>query len=118
MHSPAATGVQTAPTNASALSLHGKFLHHKQVLDNIVKDYLKLLPPHPEWQPSKLSGKRKAVCVCNCSNSLLDDRYLFFIKIGINYVGQAKALKGCFNDAKSMREFLISDCFCLYPCHL
>ena len=29
-------------------------------------------------------------------------------KIGINYTGQAKELKGCVNDAKNVRKFLMS----------
>jgi len=31
------------------------------------------------------------------------------LKIGINYVGQEKELRGCYNDAKSMANFLISN---------
>jgi hypothetical protein len=31
------------------------------------------------------------------------------LKIGINYVGQEKELRGCYNDAKNMANFLISN---------
>lgn len=45
--------------------------------------------------------------MCVILTGLLIGFSLTIQKIGINYVGQRKELKGCFNDAKSMREFLI-----------
>ncbi|KAF8996422.1 caspase domain-containing protein [Cyathus striatus] len=43
----------------------------------------------PTFQYSKCTGRKKALC------------------IGINYLGQANELRGCINDAKHVREFLI-----------
>ncbi|KAF8805044.1 hypothetical protein BYT27DRAFT_7243476 [Phlegmacium glaucopus] len=64
------------------------FIHLRTFPDDIQK-VLKKLPPSPHFCWSECSGKRKAVC------------------IGINYVGQKDALKGCANDARSMMSFLI-----------
>ncbi|PPQ81149.1 hypothetical protein CVT25_015201 [Psilocybe cyanescens] len=46
-------------------------------------------PLNPHFQYSKCTGKKKALC------------------IGINYRGQANELRGCVNDAKNVRNFLI-----------
>lgn len=47
--------------------------------------------PAPEFHYSACTGRRKALC------------------IGINYTGQANPLRGCVNDAKRVREFLIKN---------
>ncbi|KAI0247395.1 peptidase C14, partial [Lactifluus subvellereus] len=44
---------------------------------------------HPDFQLSKCTGRKKAVC------------------IGINYAGQHSQLEGCVNDAKNVYYFLI-----------
>ena len=36
---------------------------HRNVIDDVIRAYLKLIPPHPQWMPSKLTGRRRAVCV-------------------------------------------------------
>ncbi|PPQ70353.1 hypothetical protein CVT26_013787 [Gymnopilus dilepis] len=46
-------------------------------------------PLNPNLQYSKCTGRKKALC------------------IGINYRGQANELRGCINDAKNVRRFLI-----------
>ncbi|KAJ3997710.1 caspase domain-containing protein [Lentinula boryana] len=46
-------------------------------------------PPHPGFLYSLCNRRRKALC------------------IGINYLGEPHELKGCINDARSMRKFLI-----------
>ncbi|KAM6497672.1 Caspase domain containing protein [Amanita muscaria] len=51
--------------------------------------FLRLPVPNPRYMPSKLTGTRKALC------------------IGINYTGQSNELRGCANDARNMRKFLI-----------
>ncbi|KAF8886452.1 caspase domain-containing protein [Gymnopilus junonius] len=48
-----------------------------------------LLPPNRDFVWSKCTGRKKAVC------------------IGINYTGSDSELKGCANDAKNMRQFLM-----------
>ncbi|KAJ3538378.1 hypothetical protein NMY22_g5188 [Coprinellus aureogranulatus] len=58
-------------------------------LDEFVRQYLRVLPPNPSWCASRCRGVKKGVC------------------IGINYVGQRDELRGCANDARHMREFLI-----------
>ncbi|KIM37708.1 hypothetical protein M413DRAFT_448236 [Hebeloma cylindrosporum] len=58
------------------------------ILDEVRK-YLQILPPAPDFCWSKCNGRKKAVC------------------IGINYVGQKDALKGCGNDALNIRNFII-----------
>ncbi|KAF9013116.1 caspase domain-containing protein [Cyathus striatus] len=54
-----------------------------------IDKYLKLLPPSRNFSWSRCTGRKKAVCV------------------GINYAGQHDELKGCANDARHMRDFLI-----------
>ncbi|KJA15538.1 hypothetical protein HYPSUDRAFT_149011 [Hypholoma sublateritium FD-334 SS-4] len=46
-------------------------------------------PRNPDFRYSTCSGRRKAVC------------------IGVNYLGQQHELRGCINDAKHVRRFLI-----------
>jgi hypothetical protein len=36
-------------------------------------------------------------------------------QIGINYTGQRRELRGCVNDAKNVRNFLISEFSAFYP---
>ncbi|KAG6840327.1 hypothetical protein C0991_007408 [Blastosporella zonata] len=48
-------------------------------------------PSGSKFQYSKCTGRKKAVC------------------IGINYLGQQNELRGCINDAKHVRDFLISN---------
>ncbi|TFK33161.1 caspase domain-containing protein [Crucibulum laeve] len=53
----------------------------------------KVYPPidlNPHFQYSKCTGRKKALCV------------------GINYIGQPNELRGCVNDAKHVKEFLIN----------
>ncbi|KAF5332592.1 hypothetical protein D9611_005446 [Ephemerocybe angulata] len=54
-----------------------------------VRNYFKFLPPNPNFCRSCCSGRKRALC------------------IGINYLGQKSELKGCANDARAMRDFLI-----------
>ncbi|KAJ2914105.1 hypothetical protein MD484_g6327, partial [Candolleomyces efflorescens] len=54
-----------------------------------IQEYLRALPLNPHWCASRCSGRKKAVC------------------IGINYIGQRNPLKGCANDARGVRDFLI-----------
>ncbi|CAA7261062.1 unnamed protein product [Cyclocybe aegerita] len=61
----------------------------QDTLDEAVKRYFDLLPPAPDFCLSKCTGGKKAVC------------------IGINYIGQRKELRGCANDARNMRDFLM-----------
>ncbi|KAF8873021.1 peptidase C14, caspase domain-containing protein [Gymnopilus junonius] len=58
-------------------------------LDDVLKKYFELLPPNRDFVWSKCTGRKKAVC------------------IGINYTGSDNELKGCANDAKNMRQFLM-----------
>ena len=60
------------------------------------------------FQYSKCTGKKKAVCVCALLNTLICDRSSRHPQIGINYIGQDSALKGCINDAHNVRRFLMS----------
>ena len=53
-------GTHFAPSQVSASAAGGR---HPHVVDEVIRSYLKLLPPHPEWMPSKLTGRKKAVCV-------------------------------------------------------
>lgn len=46
-------------------------------------------PPQQQYQYSQCTGRKKALC------------------IGINYFGQNGELRGCINDAKNMKAFLI-----------
>ncbi|GLB36836.1 putative caspase domain containing protein [Lyophyllum shimeji] len=55
-----------------------------------VQQSLALPPPHPLFQYSKCTGRKKALC------------------IGINYTGQQNELRGCVNDARRVRDFLTS----------
>ncbi|KAJ3501811.1 hypothetical protein NLJ89_g9170 [Agrocybe chaxingu] len=48
-----------------------------------------LEPLNPQFQYSRCTGRKRALC------------------IGINYHGQANELRGCVNDAKYVRDFLI-----------
>ncbi|KAF5310257.1 hypothetical protein D9619_010178 [Psilocybe cf. subviscida] len=54
--------------------------------------YINQLPPNPQFCWSRCNGGKKAVL------------------IGINYVGMKDELKGCANDARNMRDFLVSEC--------
>lgn len=46
-------------------------------------------PVHPGFRYSKCTGRKKALC------------------IGINYRGQPNELRGCINDAKNVKNFLV-----------
>ncbi|KDR79563.1 hypothetical protein GALMADRAFT_243660 [Galerina marginata CBS 339.88] len=59
------------------------------LIDDAIQKYLQLIPLHPKFCWSNCTGRKKAVC------------------IGINYVGQKDELKGCANDARNMRQFLM-----------
>ncbi|KAH9476366.1 Metacaspase-1 [Psilocybe cubensis] len=56
-----------------------------------VQKYLKILPPAKDFCYSRCTGRKKAVC------------------IGINYVGQKDELRGCANDARNMRKFIMDN---------
>ncbi|KAF9477283.1 hypothetical protein BDN70DRAFT_116374 [Pholiota conissans] len=66
------------------------YAQEKGILDDLAR-YFKVIPPHPNFCYSRCTGRKKAVC------------------IGINYVGQRDELKGCANDARNMRDFLIKN---------
>jgi len=59
------------------------------ILDDVIRKYFEVLPPNRDFTWSKCTGRKKAVC------------------IGINYTGSDNELKGCANDAKNMRQFLM-----------
>ncbi|PPQ75248.1 hypothetical protein CVT26_014813 [Gymnopilus dilepis] len=61
----------------------------RDLLDDVLRKYFQLLPPHRDFMWSKCTGRKRAVC------------------IGINYTGSSDELKGCANDAKNMRQFLM-----------
>ena len=80
-------------------------------------------PPAPKQKPaqgsprvfhrSEYTGKKKAVCVRVLgilAPTLAPNLTLInaSVQIGINYMGTARELKGCVNDAKSVCKFLIS----------
>ncbi|KAF6753451.1 metacaspase-1 [Ephemerocybe angulata] len=62
---------------------------HGQAIDEALANYYKILPPNPKWCQSRCGGNKKAVC------------------IGINYLGMRDELKGCANDARGARDFII-----------
>ncbi|EAU87861.2 metacaspase-1 [Coprinopsis cinerea okayama7 len=57
--------------------------------EKLIQDYLKVIPLNPEYTSSRCTRRKRALC------------------IGINYVGQKDELRGCANDARHMRDFLI-----------
>jgi len=57
---PSVMGGRVAPSVMSASAAGG---FQRNVFDDMVRSYLKLIPPDPEWKPSKLTGRKKAVCV-------------------------------------------------------
>ena len=63
--------------------------------------------PDGEFLYSKCTGRKKALCV-----SQYQYRCVLFtswiIQIGINYRGQSHELRGCINDAHSVRKWLMS----------
>ncbi|KAE9396721.1 hypothetical protein BT96DRAFT_1021227 [Gymnopus androsaceus JB14] len=61
--------------------------HHQQIPDP--RHRIEHPPFHPKFQYSLCTGRKKALC------------------IGINYIGERHELRGCINDAKAMRKFLI-----------
>ncbi|KAH6912309.1 metacaspase-1 [Coprinopsis sp. MPI-PUGE-AT-0042] len=69
--------------------LETRHAKNKRKFDSFVQEYLKTIPLDPEFCLSRCTGGKKAVC------------------IGINYVGQRDELKGCANDARAMRDWLI-----------
>ncbi|PPQ93586.1 hypothetical protein CVT25_005466 [Psilocybe cyanescens] len=86
-----------AHSGRSGSTVPGRHQHSRSNSDvpdirNFLEDvqrYLKILPPAPNFCYSKCNGRKKAVC------------------IGINYVGQKDELRGCANDARNMRRFII-----------
>jgi hypothetical protein len=61
------------------------------------------------FQYSRCTGRKKALCVGISSCIALHARLNCLPpKIGINYLGQRNELRGCVNDAKNVRKFLIS----------
>ena len=107
--SPSVMGGHMAPSIMTNSSGGGRDHGSSNFLDEMVQSYLRSLPPHPDWRPSKCTGRKRAVCVRQF-HLVFKFSFRFSLtiqKIGINYVGQRKELRGCFNDAKSMREFLI-----------
>ncbi|KAJ3531108.1 hypothetical protein NMY22_g8288 [Coprinellus aureogranulatus] len=77
----------TRTTSANHIFQDLKARH--EAFHEAIRSYCKLLPPNPHFCRSHCSGRKRAVC------------------IGINYVGQKHELKGCANDARNIREFLI-----------
>ena len=64
---PSVTGGRVAPSVMSASVAGG---HNRNVFDDMIRSHLKLLPPHPDWMPSKLTGRKKAVCVSDIMATL------------------------------------------------
>ncbi|KAF5376933.1 hypothetical protein D9615_007299 [Tricholomella constricta] len=82
---PAPTGPSSAkPPPVSKPTSSHKASSHK------VQQSSSLPPLNPQFQYSKCTGRKKALC------------------IGINYKGQQNELRGCINDARHVRDFLIN----------
>jgi hypothetical protein len=65
--------------------------------------------PNPDFQYSKCTGRRRALCVCLHSFFFFASWSDCYLKIGINYRGQENELRGCINDAKNVRRFLMKN---------
>jgi len=96
-HAPRYGGHPQQVTNSTSSSgiapghvpASGGYAMDRGMLDDAIQKYFRLLPPAHDFCWSRCTGKKKAVCV------------------GINYVGQKDELKGCANDARNMRQFLM-----------
>jgi hypothetical protein len=55
---------------------------------------------------SRCTGRKKAVCVCIFPHRILI-YVLHSLQIGINYTHQPNFLRGCVNDARRVRDFLV-----------
>ncbi|KAF9558903.1 hypothetical protein CPC08DRAFT_709250 [Agrocybe pediades] len=86
-HAPSAAAHSVLSSTPSALSAAGL---ERGIMDAIQR-YLKELPTNPNFCYSSCKGRKKAVC------------------IGINYIGQKDELRGCANDARNMRKFLMTN---------
>ncbi|PPR00695.1 hypothetical protein CVT24_000983 [Panaeolus cyanescens] len=86
---PASTGSWEHIYPSSASSTGGRSLADERGLDEVFEEILRLIPVNPRFCFSNCTGRKKAVCV------------------GVNYTGQKDALKGCGNDARAMRKYLM-----------
>ncbi|KIM47214.1 hypothetical protein M413DRAFT_440710 [Hebeloma cylindrosporum] len=68
----------------------GRTQSHSQSQSQLQTGKKPVDPLNPNFQYSRCTGRKRALC------------------IGINYRGQPNELRGCVNDAKHVREFLIS----------
>ncbi|KAH6912342.1 metacaspase-1 [Coprinopsis sp. MPI-PUGE-AT-0042] len=85
-------GGRPVPSSGSPYHQHGReHVKNKRKFDAFVQEYLQRIPLDPEFCLSRCTGGKRAVC------------------IGINYVGQQDELKGCANDARAMRDWLINE---------
>ncbi|KAG2072087.1 hypothetical protein BDR04DRAFT_1097401 [Suillus decipiens] len=75
----------------SASSAHRPTLHPQQQVQPHVHQQVVHHNGHVHFQYSKCTGRKKALC------------------IGINYQGQRRELRGCVNDAHSVKQFLTSN---------
>ncbi len=67
--SPSAMGSHMAPSIMTTSSAGGRAYDSSNFLDEMVQTYLRSLPPHPDWRPSKCTGRKKAVCVRHFNGS-------------------------------------------------
>jgi hypothetical protein len=66
-----APSIMSGRVAPSLMSGGGGGGHSINILNDVLQSYLKLIPPHPDWTPSRLTGKKKAVCVSGISWSPL-----------------------------------------------
>lgn len=59
------------------------------------------------FQYSMCTGRKKAVCVSAPTTLLFILYDSWFDQVGINYEGSSNALKGCIDDARDIRGFLM-----------
>jgi hypothetical protein len=82
------------------------------LVQQTVTDRAVLVKSHPDFRYSKCTGRKKALCVSHryphAIYAIITEKFRH--KIGINYRGQSNELRGCINDARHMRDFLISMC--------
>ncbi|KAG2030795.1 caspase domain-containing protein [Suillus americanus] len=86
---PSGSGQRSRVNSAS--SAHRPIVHTQQQVKPHVHQQIVHHNGHVHFQYSKCTGRKKALC------------------IGINYKGQRRELRGCINDAHSVKRFLTSN---------
>jgi metacaspase-1 len=90
-HRPHSSPDRVRPPNSSQQP-RPTHAHHHSVQPVLHAPHHNNLPPppvHTNFKYSKCTGKKKALC------------------IGVNYRGQPNELRGCVNDAKNVKNFLV-----------